>query len=260
MPTSRRTAQRWSIASSSAKADDNAMQRMLHVIIAAALAFAATTARAEEPFYQGKRLTLLINFAPGGPTDVEGRLLGQAHRQAHRRQSAAHRAEQGRRQRHGRRHLSGRDRAQGRHHVRLSHRHGVEFGDRSGRVPRAVRELRLHRRAARQRGLLHARRHAARHQDAGRPDESRRPRGRRPRRQFLEGPFGAPDLRHARPAIPLRHRLSLEQHRAARFAERRDQRAFGIDAGLFRRRRAEPGEDRQGDAAVVRLNLQRQGI
>ena len=53
------------------------MQRMLHVIIAAALAFAATTARAEEPFYQGKRLTLLINFAPGGPTDVEGRLLAK---------------------------------------------------------------------------------------------------------------------------------------------------------------------------------------
>ena len=32
---------------------------------------------AEEPFYQGKRLTLLINFAPGGPTDVEGRLLAK---------------------------------------------------------------------------------------------------------------------------------------------------------------------------------------
>ena len=53
------------------------MQRMLHVIIATVLAFAVTTARAEEPFYQGKRLTLLINFAPGGPTDVEGRLLAK---------------------------------------------------------------------------------------------------------------------------------------------------------------------------------------
>src|SRR6202044_1939520 len=77
MPTSRRTTQRWSIASSSAKADDNAMPRTLHVIIAAALALGATTAHAEEPFYQGKRLTLLINFAPGGPTDVEGRLLAK---------------------------------------------------------------------------------------------------------------------------------------------------------------------------------------
>ena len=34
-------------------------------------------ARADEPFYKGKRLTLLINFAPGGPTDVEGRLLAK---------------------------------------------------------------------------------------------------------------------------------------------------------------------------------------
>ena len=50
---------------------------LLHVIIAAALALGATAARAEEPFYQGKRLTLLINFAPGGPTDVEGRLLAK---------------------------------------------------------------------------------------------------------------------------------------------------------------------------------------
>jgi tripartite-type tricarboxylate transporter receptor subunit TctC len=53
------------------------MQRVLHVIIAAALALGAAAARAEEPFYQGKRLTLLINFAPGGPTDVEGRLLAK---------------------------------------------------------------------------------------------------------------------------------------------------------------------------------------
>ena len=52
------------------------MVRALYVIIAIVVA-TATTARAEEPFYQGKRLTLLINFAPGGPTDVEGRLLAK---------------------------------------------------------------------------------------------------------------------------------------------------------------------------------------
>jgi tripartite-type tricarboxylate transporter receptor subunit TctC len=34
-------------------------------------------AAAQEPFYKGKRLTLLINFAAGGPTDIEGRLLAK---------------------------------------------------------------------------------------------------------------------------------------------------------------------------------------
>src|SRR5580698_2237949 len=36
-----------------------------------------STARAEQPFYQGKQLTLLINFAAGGPADVEGRLFAK---------------------------------------------------------------------------------------------------------------------------------------------------------------------------------------
>lgn len=43
------------------------------VIVAAA----ASGAVAEEPFYKGKRLTLLINFAAGGPSDIEGRLLAR---------------------------------------------------------------------------------------------------------------------------------------------------------------------------------------
>jgi tripartite-type tricarboxylate transporter receptor subunit TctC len=32
---------------------------------------------AADPFYKGKRLVMLINFAAGGPTDIEGRLLGR---------------------------------------------------------------------------------------------------------------------------------------------------------------------------------------
>ena len=47
------------------------------VTISAAGNFAATSASAGEPFYKGKRLTLLINFAPGGPTDIEGRLFAR---------------------------------------------------------------------------------------------------------------------------------------------------------------------------------------
>src|SRR5207237_708520 len=45
----------------------------------AALCLAAGVAevRAQEPFYKGKRITLLINFAAGGPTDIEGRLFAK---------------------------------------------------------------------------------------------------------------------------------------------------------------------------------------
>ena len=54
------------------------MRRGLHFIIIAALfAFSVNGASAEQPFYQGKRLTLLINFAAGGPADVEGRLFAK---------------------------------------------------------------------------------------------------------------------------------------------------------------------------------------
>src|SRR5215475_102015 len=37
----------------------------------------ANTAFADDPFYKGKRLTALINFAAGGPTDIEGRLFAR---------------------------------------------------------------------------------------------------------------------------------------------------------------------------------------
>jgi hypothetical protein len=45
--------------------------------LCAGLAFAAPNAHADEPFYKGKRLTILINFAAGGPTDIEGRLFAK---------------------------------------------------------------------------------------------------------------------------------------------------------------------------------------
>ncbi len=53
------------------------MLRILRFIAFAALALSITSARADEPFYKGKRLTLLINFAIGGPADVEGRLFAK---------------------------------------------------------------------------------------------------------------------------------------------------------------------------------------
>ena len=42
-----------------------------------AATFAAATARADDPFYKGKRLSVLVNYAPGGPTDIEGRLMAR---------------------------------------------------------------------------------------------------------------------------------------------------------------------------------------
>jgi len=38
---------------------------------------AVSQAHAQNAYYQGKRLTLLINFAAGGPTDIEGRLFAK---------------------------------------------------------------------------------------------------------------------------------------------------------------------------------------
>jgi putative tricarboxylic transport membrane protein len=52
---------------------------MLFVRAAALIAalLVAAAAYADDPFYKSKRLSLLINFAPGGPTDIEGRLFAK---------------------------------------------------------------------------------------------------------------------------------------------------------------------------------------
>ncbi|MBI2347732.1 MAG: hypothetical protein HYV05_03655 [Deltaproteobacteria bacterium] len=41
------------------------------------LAFTVQARAAERPFYQGKTITVLINFAAGGPTDIEGRIIAR---------------------------------------------------------------------------------------------------------------------------------------------------------------------------------------
>ncbi len=45
--------------------------------LSALVMIGAASAHADDPFYKGKRLTLLINFAAGGPTDIEGRLFAR---------------------------------------------------------------------------------------------------------------------------------------------------------------------------------------
>ena len=45
------------------------------LVLAAVLG--VTSAAADEPFYKGKRLTILVNFAAGGPTDIEARMFAK---------------------------------------------------------------------------------------------------------------------------------------------------------------------------------------
>jgi tripartite-type tricarboxylate transporter receptor subunit TctC len=54
-----------------------ASRHMRAALLAMAACVATSTAMAQEPFYKGKRLTMLINFAAGGPSDIEGRLLAK---------------------------------------------------------------------------------------------------------------------------------------------------------------------------------------
>ena len=52
--------------------------RVPAVVLGICAVFAgAPAAAADEPFYRGKRLSLIINFAAGGPTDIEGRLFAK---------------------------------------------------------------------------------------------------------------------------------------------------------------------------------------
>src|SRR5262245_35916351 len=47
------------------------------IALGAAILALTSIANAEDGFYKGKRLTILINFAVGSPTDIEGRLFAK---------------------------------------------------------------------------------------------------------------------------------------------------------------------------------------
>jgi tripartite-type tricarboxylate transporter receptor subunit TctC len=46
-------------------------------LVIAALALSCTSAGAQQPFYAGKQLTILVNYDAGGPTDLEARVLSR---------------------------------------------------------------------------------------------------------------------------------------------------------------------------------------
>jgi tripartite-type tricarboxylate transporter receptor subunit TctC len=52
------------------------MLRVVAAIVSAA-ALIVTGAAAQAQFYKGKRLTIMVNYAAGGPTDIEGRLFAR---------------------------------------------------------------------------------------------------------------------------------------------------------------------------------------
>ena len=213
---------------------------------AAVLALALSAAHAEDPFYKGKRLTLLINFAAGGPTDIEGRLLVKHIAKHLDGQPQHHRAEQGRRRRPRGRHLYRRGRP----------KDGTMFGYVTAvawhyvidpeSLPRRLQELRVHRLSARQRRLLRAHRRRRR-ASSSTPTSSRRKDlvAGGLAAELLEGPADPPDsstCSACRTSYVTGYRSS--DRGAARAAARRDQFLLGDDARLFQRRRAEHGEDR----------------
>jgi tripartite-type tricarboxylate transporter receptor subunit TctC len=51
--------------------------KWLLVVCFLIVSVASTTVAAEKDFYEGKTVTVLINYAAGGPTDVEGRLIAK---------------------------------------------------------------------------------------------------------------------------------------------------------------------------------------
>src|SRR5262249_34862770 len=53
------------------------LQAVLLWLCTLACISAAGEAPADDPFYKGKRLHILVNYAAGGPTDIEGRLFAK---------------------------------------------------------------------------------------------------------------------------------------------------------------------------------------
>jgi len=47
------------------------------LIGACAILVSASCALAADPYYKGKRLSIMVNYAAGGPTDIEGRLFAR---------------------------------------------------------------------------------------------------------------------------------------------------------------------------------------
>ena len=88
------------------------MEFLVRAILLSVCGFVFCAARvpaAEKPFYEGKNLTFLINYAAGGPTDIEGRIVARHLRQTYTRTAHFGPAKHGRRRWGDRDELSRRD-------------------------------------------------------------------------------------------------------------------------------------------------------
>ena len=225
----------------------------------AALALCCTAAGAQQPFYAGKQLTILVNYDAGGPTDLEARVLS----------------------RHIGRHIAGNPRiivqnmggAGGivgtKYLGEIAPRDGTMLGYFTGSTQRYVSNsralqrrlphLRVHRSAAERPHPFHADRRAARHQERCRRHQRREHRGRRAAARRAEGYGDAADARHARRALHLRDRIQFQRPGDDRAPARRDQLLRRLASPLQNQDRTR-GEGRHADPGVLRPQFRRQGL
>ena len=167
---------------------------MKKTIFRAALAvLLALTGTAGAETFPDRTLTMIIPFAAGGPTDVLGRIMAQAHGRNSR--PDGDRREHRRRRRHDRRQESGRRQARRLHHAARHRRH-------AGARPDALQASAL------QRGhRLHASRADRRSSD--RVDRAARLSGRQPERfrRLREGQCVEDDFRFGRRGLGHASRL-----------------------------------------------------
>ena len=206
-------------------------------LLGAAWVVAAPHAGAQTPFYKGKRLTVLVNYAAGGPTDIEGRLFA----------------------RHIAKHIDGEpniivqnmDGAGGivgtSYLGEIAPKDGTMMGYLTGAAwvfanePKKFRvDFRKYEFIAYQPGttVYYVRTDVA--PGMKEPADIVKAQGTDLRRacgRQFQGPADPPHARHARRAVSPRHRLSQQQYGAARAAAGRDQFLCRIAAGLSQRGR-----------------------
>ena len=224
----------------------------------AAVVLASSPVVAQQPFYKGKRLAVLVNFAPGGSTDIEGRLFA----------------------RHIARHLDGA---------------AAAWSSRTWTAPAASTAPTMSARSRRATAPCSASSAAPPGNTPTSPSASapicatyefiafqpgttvyyvrkdvapgmKEPADivqgagadrRRQRRAQRARPADPARARHPRRAAPLRHRLSQRADRAARAAAQRGQFLRRAGVGLSRRGRGAGHQARQRDPGLCRSDLQR---